>query len=314
MNDLVHNLGSPELVVEKVRTGPNADAFRLVYGAGVFNEPTHRVFSDIVMAITAYERTPEVSPFTSKYDAFIAGNAQLTAEELDGLRLMTGTWNGKTVGRPYTKNAQCIMCHGIEDNPADGPSMWTFFCYSNIGVPKNPNNPFYAQTDPVTNPVGYNPLGAAYLDLGLGDFLYPLNGLPSGNRGPGADGHGDYLAINGTFKAPTLRNVDKRPYPGFVKAFMHNGVFKSLKEVVHFYNTRNLTTVPGEIIDFTLPDPYANLQGVPLWPPPEAPFPSSLLNPTGDRGSLGGQVGNLNLTDAEEDHIVAFLKTLSDGY
>jgi hypothetical protein len=41
---------------------------------------------------------------------------------------------------------------------------------------------------------------------------------------------------------------------------------------------------------------------------------SSLVNPTGDRGSGGGQVGNLNLTDEEEDHIVAFLQTLTDGY
>ena len=40
-------------------------------------------------------------------------------------------------------------------------------------------------------------------------------------------------------KVPTLRNVDKRPSPGFVKAFMHNGYFKSLKTVVHFYNTRD---------------------------------------------------------------------------
>jgi cytochrome c peroxidase len=31
-----------------------------------------------------------------------------------------------------------------------------------------------------------------------------------------------------------------RPTPEFVKAYMHNGYFKSLKEVVHFYNTRDV--------------------------------------------------------------------------
>jgi len=42
------------------------------------------------------------------------------------------------------------------------------------------------------------------------------------------------------FRVPTLRNVDKRPRPDFVKAYGHNGYFKSLKEIVHFYNTRDV--------------------------------------------------------------------------
>jgi cytochrome c peroxidase len=39
---------------------------------------------------------------------------------------------------------------------------------------------------------------------------------------------------------PTLRNVDKRPDPGFVKAYGHNGYFTSLKAIVHFCNTRDV--------------------------------------------------------------------------
>ena len=84
--------------------------------------------------------------------------------------------------------------------------------------------------------------------------------------------------------------------------------------MVHFYNTRNLTTEPGEVIDFTQKDPYANLVGTPLWPEPEYPSKKTLQNPQGAPGSSDAQVGNLGLTDKEEDHIVAFLKTLSDGY
>jgi hypothetical protein len=72
-----------------------------------------------------------------------------------------------------------------------------------------------------------------------------------------------------------------RPGNGFTKAYMHNGVFKSLKEVVHFYNTRD----------------------VGMWPPPEVPE-----NVNTD------ELGNLGLTSAEEDAIVAFMQTLSDGY
>jgi cytochrome c peroxidase len=92
----------------------------------------------------------------------------------------------------------------------------------------------------------------------------------------------------GAFRTPTLRNVDKRPYPSFVKAYMHNGYFKSLEEVVHFYNTRD---VPEE-----------------GWAPPEV---SANVN----RDLLEGKpMWNFELDAEAEASIVAFLKTLSDGY
>ncbi|HUN82038.1 MAG TPA: cytochrome c peroxidase [Phycisphaerae bacterium] len=313
MNNLVNNMPSPALVVQELMNSPNADLFREVFGEDIFTHPTDEVYQDIATAIGAYERTPQVSPFTSKYDAYLIGMATLTPEEFDGLCLMTGSATGIPGGPPHRKDAQCIACHGIPSFPTDGPFLFTDFSYANIGVPKNANNPFYTMTDPKTNPVGYNPLGANFIDLGLGDFLYPLNDLPPGNMGPGSSGDGDFLGINGTFRVPTLRNIDKRPSPDFVKAYMHNGGFKSLKDIVHFYNTRNLTTEPGEVINFYDEDPYANLIGQPLWPPPEISSPDSIENPDGASSEDGGQVGNLGLTDEEEDHIVAFLKTLSDG-
>jgi cytochrome c peroxidase len=93
---------------------------------------------------------------------------------------------------------------------------------------------------------------------------------------------------DGKFKVPTLRNVDLRPGEGFPKAYMHNGVFKTLETVVHFYNTRD---VPEE-----------------NWPPPEVPqnVNRELLE--------GVPLGDLQLDQEAEDAIVAFLKTLSDGW
>ncbi len=279
--------------------------------------PDYQVYTLITQAIGEYESTAEINQFSSKYDAYLAGTYTMTASELNGLRLVTGSVTGRPGGPPFTKNAQCTACHAIPVDPNTGPDLWSAYCFANIGVPRNPRNPYYQQTDPTFNPTGYNPYGTAFVDLGLGDFLYPQMGFPQGNNGPGPNGQGpftnDTLAINGTFKNPTLRNVDKRP-PGFVKSYMHNGVFLSLKTVVHFYNTRNLTTQPGEVIDFTLPTPYANLVGTPLWQPPEIPSPVSLTNPAGTPASQGGQVGNLGLTDSEENDIVAFLQTLTDGY
>ena len=100
--------------------------------------------------------------------------------------------------------------------------------------------------------------------------------------------------FDGKFQVPTLRNVDMRPNPQFVKAYMHNGYFKSLKEVVHFYNTRDVLPVckPG--------DPG---EKVTCWPAPED---ATNINKR--------QLGDLKLTEEEENDVVAFLRTLTDNY
>ena len=110
-------------------------------------------------------------------------------------------------------------------------------------------------------------------------------------------GHGAVSGVqfeNGTFKTPTLRNVDKRPRADFVKAYMHNGYLKSLKEVVHFYNTRDALPAcnPGD-----------RGEKITCWPAPEN---SGTMNRK--------QLGDLKLSDKQEDLLVTFLKTLTDGY
>lgn len=323
MNNQIHNIGRPELVVEKLKSGPIATLFKKAYGPKVFSLPPEKLFEKVAEALVAYEASPEVSPFTSKYDAYLEGKAQLTPEELLGMRLATGTLNGRPDGYPFKKSAHCMDCHGTSRDLKAGPDLWTNSCYANLGVPRNSASPYFAMTDREHNPDGYNAHGKDYVDMGLAGFIYPYYGWsPRKPHGP------DPLCLIGTFKAPTLRNVDKRPYPGFVKSYMHNGYFKSLKDVVHFYNARNLTTEPGELIDYTKPDPYGSLKGKPLFPPPEYMNPNTLINPTGISAPRGAQVaspanpmdpdamqiGNLRLSDKDEDAIVAFLKCLSDGY
>jgi len=80
----------------------------------------------------------------------------------------------------------------------------------------------------------------------------------------------------GKFKVMTLRNIALTPPYG------HNGYFATLKEIVNFYNTAG---VPG------------------MWPPPEV-----ALNVN------RAELGDLRLTGEQENDIVAFLMTLSDGF
>jgi cytochrome c peroxidase len=313
MDNLVHGLPSPDLVVKKVTAASYANLFESAFGSGALTKPSANIFLMIRQSIATYERSRDVSPFSSKYDAYIDGVTQLTEPELAGLRLFTGSVTGRPGGTPNYKSAQCVTCHTISDANSGRRDFFTNWTFANIGVPKNPRNPYYKQTNAAADPQGYNAAGDRYIDLGLGAIMYPQRSLPPGNIGPGSDGRGDFLQANGEFRVASLRNVDKRPDPDFVKCYMHNGVFRSLKEVVHFYNTRNLTST-GDIIDLTATNPPSNIKGHPLWPPPEYPSSITLQNPAGHRNSSTARVGNLGLTDQEEDDIVAFLQTLSDGY
>ncbi len=321
MNSRVHNLGDTKIVIDRIKSGPTANLFMDAYGKDVFSKPPVEVFNFFTKAIVAFEASPEVAPFTSKYDAYLAGKATLTPAELLGLRFFTGREDGRPGGPPFKKSVHCMDCHALSDDLSKTPDIFTNSCYANLGVPRNPLNLFYSSIDRRSNSVGYNRFGRAYVDMGLGDVLYDYLGMPEW-RGL------DPLHVNGAFKAPSLRNVDMRPNPGFTRAYMHNGALKSLKAVVHFYNTRNLTTVPGEVIDYTKPHPYAGLKGKPLWAPPECLDPNTIINPTGISSGFGSrgfnqapvrdpdamQIGNLRLNDFQEDAIVAFLKILTDGY
>jgi cytochrome c peroxidase len=169
----------------------------------------------------------------------------------------------------FEGKANCKACH-----PSNGRKpFFTDFTYDNLGIPKNPENPVYDE-DP------------NFIDFGLGGFL---------------ETRPDYAMYSsenyGRVKVATLRNVDMRPYPEFVKAYGHNGYFKSLKGIVHFYNTRDVKPVcPGEYTE-------AQALAADCWPPPE-------VEETVNRSELG----NLGLTSKEEDAIVAFLEALSDGF
>ena len=270
-----HNI---ESVCSQPGPPPDSGPFA-VHLTAVERGMANRTFDQIAQAIGTYESSSEVNPFSSKYDAVNSGTAQFTADEKFGYILFRS---------PAT---HCNECHR-DGGPGEEP-LFTDFTASNLGVPRNPENPFYGENVPDGRHYTANPEGANYIDNGVGEFLARMPQL-SGRLNPSELWAGKAASNMGKFKAPTLRNVDKRPRPDFVKAYMHNGYFKSLKEVVHFYNTRD-----------TLPRCKSGDMGekITCWPPPEV---SVSLN--------GKQLGHLGLSDKQEDQVVAFLKTLSDGY
>ena len=224
-----------------------------------------KVFDQIALSITAFEASKEVNPFSSKFDKYMKGQATLTDIEQTGFDL-------------FKNKGECADCHVLDPGPGDTPPLFTDFTYDNLGIPKNPENPFY------TMPSEINPQGRHWVDNGLGRFLQTR-----------LDFREHWQENIGKHKVPTLRNIDKRPHPDFVKSYGHNGYFKDLKQIVHFYNTRDtLGICKGEA---------GEIEGETCWPPPEVS-----LNVNTE------ELGDLKLTDAEEDAIVAFLKTLTDGH
>ena len=119
------------------------------------------------------------------------------------------------------------------------------------------------------------------------DYHYANIGLPRNNAFPFDTRPADEVDLglgaitllaehNGKFKTPHLRNVAQSP------PYMHNGLFNSLEDVVRFYNTRD---VAG------------------MWPPPEV-----------SENLAVDMMGDLGLTEDEEEAIVEFLLTLTDDY
>jgi len=248
MNPVEQNHPSKEAVLAKIKTDPEyMRMWRAVWGNDMPLSNENEIaqnYDRIGLAIAEYEASSEVNQFSSKFDAYTRKQVDLTPLEKQGLSL----FNGK---------GKCDKCHE-SDSKGNVPAMFTDFGYENIGLPTN--------TD-FLNPMNRN---NAPTDLGLGGELI---------NSPNPAWKALAQENMGKFRTPTVRNVAKGENN---KRFMHNGVLKSLEEVVHFYNTRDVD---------------------PIWRAPEV----SMNMETGD-------VGNLGLSKKEELAIVAFLRTLSDGW
>jgi cytochrome c peroxidase len=279
-------------VIEKLQTRPYLAEFTSLYGSDVLKDPA-TALQRMGAAIAAFESESEqFHPFSSKYDFWLAGEAQLTAQELRGL----GLFNNPTQGN-------CAACHPSASANGVTPPLFTDFSYDNLGVPRNPD--IAANSDasaPTYTPIDSDDGLHTYYDLGI--------------CGPLRDNGGLNLSGScGLFKVPTLRNI------AVTAPYFHNGRFSTLEKALGFYVRRDTnpdqwypTGADGGVTKF---DDLPGLYG--------GQFPVNVTEP----GSDAGYLGNVNtgeipynrvlgdtpaLSPAQINDLITFLCTLTDGY
>jgi cytochrome c peroxidase len=279
-----HGLPGAQAVCQHVKAAQYAALFARAWGAPIDCSAT-RVdvsFKRIAVAISAWEHSAEVNSFSSKRDLALAADndstpgafplAGFTKEENLGHDLFYGVTSALN---PTGKNARCATCHNSEGPGSDGAEsaqLYSDQSFHHLGLPPNYDIANFDPDEP---------------DVGLAEHTRPNDPTSSGHAG--------------SFRTPTLRNVAKRAHKGFTKAYMHNGYFKKLEDVVHFYNTATLKLDPVACPPGTT---AAEARQKDCWPAPE--FAGGAL------ASAVGLLGNLGLTANEETAIVRYLETLSD--
>ncbi|ELR67694.1 hypothetical protein C942_00001 [Photobacterium marinum] len=258
------------------------------------DENIDKEFARFAVSLSAWQMSSDNNRFDSKRDIALRGDAD-GKFPLDLFTEQENHGHDLFYGVGPGTGARCFFCHQSENNEGVGKfERYTNDRYFNLGVPYNHEIP-----------------NAAEPNKGLFD-------VTSNN------------AHLGQHKVPTLRNVDKRPDRRFMKAYTHNGWFKSLEQLIHFYNTAAVPTTDEELAQCAAATTdeeklavstacfFAKTRCEPgeweieaameanCWPEPEIKDNVAIST------SNFGPVGNLKMTKEDEAAVVAYLKTLSD--
>ncbi len=161
----------PAEVAAEVLAAGYGPALDVVGGAGAAADPD-RAYAAVLEALEAYEQDWRTFyPYTSKYDAFLAGETELTSAEARGLALFEDEDKGN-----------CASCHFSRPGLDGTPPQFSDYGMIALGLPRNPEIP--ANADP------------AWHDLGL---CGPLRSDFAGVAG-----------YCGRFRTASLRNVATR--------------------------------------------------------------------------------------------------------
>ncbi len=123
LNPIEMALPDAHLLAQRLRENPNyTAAVTMLFGAEVVQDD-NAVHSAVGQALAAFQKSPQFSPFDSKYDRFLRGEYRMTEMEERGRILF------------FSSLINCNLCHLL-----DSPEQETFtdYRYHNIGTPPNP--------------------------------------------------------------------------------------------------------------------------------------------------------------------------------
>jgi cytochrome c peroxidase len=288
--------------------GSNATPVTL---SAVDRTKANNIYDHWGQSISFLESSNDISPYTAKVDANMRGLYPYNAQEIAAVTLFSGKGNCNSC---HLDGTTTKLTPGQTDtgNIALKELLFTCFGYANLGLPLNPADAIFYQSTP--DGVGFtgNPDGLRFRDLGLGTFL---RSGPGSAPNPNANWLSFAPTEDGRMQTSTVRNVamtppqcptteagqvdaNGHPIPYFQKEFFHNGYIKSLKQLVHFYNTRDVyayNVTSGHC-------PPGTVEKVTCWPMPEVP------------DNVDMTVGHLGLTDQEENLIVLAMQLTTDGF
>lgn len=164
------NLADSNELATRLARRPYAAQLREQFGQDVFTDP-QRLVRSVGIAIAAFERSPELSPFSSRLDRWLDRGEPLGEIEQAGMRLFLDPAKGN-----------CASCHAFDPGSrALSDRLFTDHTYRVLAVPRDGRIPANAD--------------ATFFDLGL--------------CGPRRERVADER-LCGAFKVPTLRNVARK--------------------------------------------------------------------------------------------------------
>jgi cytochrome c peroxidase len=123
-------------IAAKIARAPYGEAFRRAFGRAALDD-SEAALAAVGRALEAFLVSPPMAPFSSKYDDFIRGRAQLSPLEAEGLRLFKDPSRGG-----------CVGCHKFSETERDPVSSpFTDYGYDAVGAPRNARAPTRAKPD-----------------------------------------------------------------------------------------------------------------------------------------------------------------------
>ena len=172
LNPIEMNLPDKATAVARLRENTDYEsAFTELYGTNIFDD-IDEAYSAMTQAIAAFERSPDMSPFTSKYDKFIRGDYEYSPVSKAALG------KARFFSQQFTN---CATCHQLRPNGNEGETFSNYE-FHNIGVPVN------------TRLRAANGSDEGFTDTGLASV-------------DAVTDESDLDELAGKFRVPTLRNV-----------------------------------------------------------------------------------------------------------